>query len=156
MKALLYGCGKETFEVTRYWEGEGHRQTRRFDGLSIRFRRDLTRRTTSITRTSSRRCLVPSVRASGSTSLSLAVTVGGIGIDDFCRMSISKALEFVNNLKLSETEMVIAKEIIKEVKSRLGFLESVDLTTSRSHAKPVRCQVVRLSAYGSRRRSARR
>ena len=127
MKALLYGCGKETFEVTRYWEGEGHRQTRRFDGIinTIQARFDQTHDEYYEDFVEEVPC--PECQGKRLNELSLAVTVGGIGIDDFCRMSITKALEFVNSLKLSETEMVIAKEIIKEVKSRLGFLESVGL-----------------------------
>ena len=59
--------------------------------------------------------------------ISLAVTVGGLNIDEFCRKSVSKALEFVESLTFTEMEMAIAKEIIKEIRSRLGFLESVGL-----------------------------
>ena len=59
----------------------------------------------------------------------LAVTVGGKNIDEFCRLSVTKALEFVENLRLTETEQTIAKEILKEVKARLGFLRASGLTT---------------------------
>ncbi len=59
--------------------------------------------------------------------VSLAVTVGGINISDFCEMSVTKALDFVNQLTLSDREMIIAKSILKEVRSRLGFLKSVGL-----------------------------
>ncbi len=67
--------------------------------------------------------------------VSLAVTVGGINISDFCNKSVTQALDFVNNLKLSERETLIAAAILKEIKSRLGFLQSVGLeylTLSRS------------------------
>ena len=66
---------------------------------------------------------------------SLAVTVGGINIAEFCKMSVVKAIDFVNELKLNEKERFIAKAIIKEINSRLGFLNSVGLgylTLSRS------------------------
>lgn len=68
---------------------------------------------------------------------SLAVTVGGINIADFCRMSVVQALEFVKGLEeqLSDKEKFIANSIIKEIKSRLGFLNNVGLgylTLSRS------------------------
>jgi len=59
--------------------------------------------------------------------VSLAVTVGGINISDFCEKSVVQALDFVNNLKLTERETLIATAILKEVKSRLGFLQSVGL-----------------------------
>lgn len=58
---------------------------------------------------------------------SLAVTVGGINISELCRKSIVKALEFIDNLKLAPKEQMIAAEIIKEIKERLGFLKSVGL-----------------------------
>ena len=58
---------------------------------------------------------------------SLAVTVGGINISELCRKSIVKTLEFIDNLKLTKKEQMIAAEIIKEIKERLGFLKSVGL-----------------------------
>ena len=58
---------------------------------------------------------------------SLAVTVGGINIWDFCEMSVENALEFIDNLQFSEKDSFIASPIVKELKSRLGFLNSVGL-----------------------------
>lgn len=58
---------------------------------------------------------------------SLAVTVGGINISDFCKMSVVDALEFVKNLELSEKEAIIGEEIVKEIIERLNFLKSVGL-----------------------------
>ena len=57
----------------------------------------------------------------------LSVTVGGRNIMEFCRMSVTEALNFVNGLKLTPREAMIAKQILKEIKSRLGFLQSVGL-----------------------------
>ncbi len=48
----------------------------------------------------------------------LAVTVGGKNIMEFCDMSVAEAIEFVSDLKLSETHMKIAEEIIKEIKGK--------------------------------------
>lgn len=67
--------------------------------------------------------------------ISLAVTVGGINISQFCDMSITEALDFLENLKLTERESQIARLILKEIKSRLTFLKNVGLeylTLSRS------------------------
>ena len=58
---------------------------------------------------------------------SLAVTVGGLDIDAFCHKSVTQALDFVDHLELSETQMMIAERILKEIKNRLGFLQSVGL-----------------------------
>ncbi len=57
----------------------------------------------------------------------LGVTVGGKNIHEFCTMSVADSLEFVKQLDFTETEMVVAREILKELKSRLGFLVSVGL-----------------------------
>ena len=67
--------------------------------------------------------------------MSLAVTVGGVNIADFCEKSVSQALDFINHLELSPRDSMIAAAILKEIKSRLGFLQSVGLeylTLSRS------------------------
>ena len=58
---------------------------------------------------------------------SLAVTVGGLDIDAFCRKSVTQALDFVDHLELTEAQMRIAERILKEIRSRLGFLQSVGL-----------------------------
>ena len=66
---------------------------------------------------------------------SLAVTVGGINIADFCKKSVVDAIDFIQSLELSEKERIIGEEIIKEITERLNFLKSVGLgylTLSRS------------------------
>ena len=65
----------------------------------------------------------------------LSVTVGGKNISEFCDMSITDAIDFVNNLELNEKDKFISKSILKEINSRLNFLKSVGLeylTLSRS------------------------
>ena len=66
---------------------------------------------------------------------SLSVTVGGMNIAELCHKSVAKALEFFENLEISDRDKLIGEQIIKEIKSRLGFLKSVGLeylTLSRS------------------------
>lgn len=66
---------------------------------------------------------------------SLAVTVCGMNISDFCKMSITEALEFIDKMELSEREKLIGARILKEIRERLNFLKSVGLeylTLSRS------------------------
>ena len=68
---------------------------------------------------------------------SLAVTVGGLNIDEFCRKSVTDALDFIDHLTLTHQQMLIADRILKEIKNRLGFLQSVGLqylTLSRAAA----------------------
>ena len=65
----------------------------------------------------------------------LAVTVGGLNIYEFTCLPIRKALEFIEGLQLTERELMIAAQVIKEIKARLQFLLDVGLeylTLSRS------------------------
>lgn len=57
----------------------------------------------------------------------LAVTVHGNNIMDMCDLSIEDALEVVQTIKLTDEELFIAKPIMKEVSSRLGFMNNVGL-----------------------------
>lgn len=57
----------------------------------------------------------------------LAVTVGDLNIHEVCSLSIEKAAAFFKELKLDSTNAKIAKEILKEINARLGFLENVGL-----------------------------
>jgi len=61
---------------------------------------------------------------------SLAVTVGGLNIMDVCAMSVVQELEWIKSIDdgvLSEREKMIAREILKEIQARLGFLKDVGL-----------------------------
>lgn len=58
---------------------------------------------------------------------SLAVTVGGLNISDLTKMSIIKAIEFLDQVKLSDRDMMIAKQVFKEIRDRLEFLQGVGL-----------------------------
>ena len=66
---------------------------------------------------------------------SLAVTVGGLNIAELSQKSVADALAFINGIRLTEREHMIADRILKEITERLGFLQSVGLeylTLSRS------------------------
>ncbi len=58
---------------------------------------------------------------------SLAVTVGGISIAELSSMTVTRARDFLNAITLSESEKIIAAQILKELNSRLGFLTDVGL-----------------------------
>ena len=57
----------------------------------------------------------------------LAVTVGGKSIHEFCQLSVNDALAFMDKLQLTEQQQLIAGQVLKEIRSRLGFLKSVGL-----------------------------
>lgn len=58
---------------------------------------------------------------------SLSITVNGLNISELCEKSVLDALKFISDIKLSEKEKIIAKEILKEIKNRLNFLKDVGL-----------------------------
>ena len=53
--------------------------------------------------------------------------MGGINIDSFTKMSVVDALKFIESVKLTDREMMIAGQVLKEIKERLTFLSSVGL-----------------------------
>ena len=55
----------------------------------------------------------------------LAVTVGGRNIHELTRLSVTRAIEFLEGLELTETEQLIGARIIKEIRERLTFLDNV-------------------------------
>ncbi len=58
---------------------------------------------------------------------SLSVTVNDLNISQLCHKSVSSAYKFFEEVKLSKREQIIGENIIKEIRSRLGFLQSVGL-----------------------------
>lgn len=58
---------------------------------------------------------------------SLAITVGGKNIYDLTKLSVGESIDFFNNLVLTESEEMIAKQIRKEIQDRLGFMKNVGL-----------------------------
>ena len=65
------------------------------------------------------------------------MTVGGLSITEFCDMPVDRELAFVNDLRLEGAQAVIAEQILREIRARLGFLQSVGLrylTLSRAAA----------------------
>ncbi len=125
---LLYGSD-EQYTVTRYFGGEAHTQRTGFGGIipaiTERANPNVTDHEYYDQFMVDTEC--PKCHGARLNPEALSVTVGGINIHEFCSKSISAALTFVNGLSFTETEMKIAREIIKELKSRLGFLFSVGL-----------------------------
>jgi excinuclease ABC subunit A len=58
----------------------------------------------------------------------LAVTVHGLSIMDVCNLGVDDAIDLFNNLKLTDDELFIARQIMKEIMARLGFMSNVGLT----------------------------
>lgn len=128
MQVLLYGSGNETYDIVRYFGGEAHRQKAKFDGvISIIQQRMNMQNNNDYYDEFIEDAPCPECNGRRLSPAALSVTVGELPIDEFCDMQIKYSAEFINSLKLSETEEAIAKEILKEIRARLSFLSSVGL-----------------------------
>ena len=125
---LLYGSDDELYDIHRWFGGEEHHQKVRFEGL-VKMMEIRMAQTNSDEYYEQfiEEAPCPVCHGKRLCPNSLAVTVGGINIDDLCRMSVSDALDFINKFEPDGMEKVISAEIIKEIKARLGFLVSVGL-----------------------------
>ena len=128
MNVLLNGTGDETYDIHRYFGGEEHHQIVKFEGLLPMIRaRMLQGMNKEYYEQFVEDAPCPKCHGKRLSPMTLAVTVGGKNITEFCDMSVSDALDFVNALVLDETEQTIARDIFKEIRARLGFLCSVGL-----------------------------
>lgn len=128
MDILLNGSGNETYDVIRYFGGEAHKQKAKFDGLlNIIQQRMNMQNNNDYYDEFVEDAPCPACNGRRLAPAPLSVTVGNLSIDKFCDMQIKYELDAINNLELTSTEEAIAKEILKEIRSRLGFLSSVGL-----------------------------
>lgn len=124
--ALMYGTGDKLYSIDRYFDKFAHHQTVPFPGV--------------LKTIESRRNSLPDYYEQFTEEIPcdvchgmrlkpeiLSVTVGGKNIHEISSMSVSECLDFFNGLELDDTERQIAREIVKEIKARLGFLRSVGL-----------------------------
>ena len=129
--AVLYGTNGETLELHREnafgsgnykapFEGIIPNLERRFRESSSQWMKEEISRVMS-----AREC--PDCHGRRLKPTSLAVTVGGINIGDFCDKSIREELEFLDTVELTEQEHRIGDGILKEIRNRLGFLKNVGL-----------------------------
>ena len=128
LNVLLYGSGDDTYEVTRYFGGAGRNSKVKFDGvINIINSRANTPGWGDYYDDFVEEVPCPKCKGRRLSDTVLAVTVGGKNIHEFCSMSVAAIYDFVNDLALTETEELIAREILKEIKARIGFLVSVGL-----------------------------
>ncbi|MBR4186438.1 MAG: excinuclease ABC subunit UvrA, partial [Clostridia bacterium] len=129
MKALLYGTGSETYDVVRYFGGTGRRSFVTWEGVIpiIDNRVNMNGEEAGYYEQFMEETDCPECRGKRLNPAALSVTVGGLDITSLCDLSIAKALDFLENLPLDAEEAVIAREIMKELRSRLRFLLNVGL-----------------------------
>ena len=141
LHALLYGTGDERIEMQRESMFGSGTYFNQFEGIIPNLERRFRETSSEWVKEeialvmSSEEC--PACHGRRLKPTSLAVTVGGINIADFCDKSVNEELDFINTAKVSTRDEMIGAPIFKEVKERLGFLKSVGLgylTLSRGAA----------------------
>lgn len=129
-QTLLYGAS-DVFTVTRQFGGRKQQQTTTYEGLIKMIEKRSQPGGGAWEHEYYEQFLTdvdcPDCHGAKLNPSALGVTIGGKNIHQFCMMSVSDALEFTKSLTFTEMEMQIAREIVKELKSRLGFLVSVGL-----------------------------
>ena len=131
VNAILYGTGGERIEMHRENEFGSGRYLNEFEGivnnLERRFRETSSEWMKEEIATVMNGVECPDCHGKRLKPTSLAVTVGEVNISDLCEMSVRQELNFINDIQLTDQEHRIGDGILKEVRERLGFLQSVGL-----------------------------
>jgi excinuclease ABC subunit A len=130
-QVVLYGSGEEPLEFDYWMHGRKYRWSKPFEGVLENMRRRMEETESESVRErlggylSPREC--PVCHGARLNPVSLAVTVGELSIDRFNALSVEAARDFVDGLSLEGEDAVIAGEVLKELRSRLAFLNDVGL-----------------------------
>ena len=129
--AIMFGTKGEPLQL-RYEKNEGYGVIKReFEGIVNNLERRYRETQSPAMRADIEECMseTPCPECGGRRlkKSALAVTVGGISIAEFTDLSVVNALQFIDGLQLSPKELTIAERILKEIRARLGFLQSVGL-----------------------------
>ena len=129
---ILYGTKGEKLRMT-YNRGNGMGVLEQpFEGIMNNIARRYKETQSDSARKELEECMssAPCPQCGGDrlSDIARAVTVGGIGIMDFCRMSVAAGLKFMENLHLEGNMATVAEQIVREIVSRLKFLTDVGLS----------------------------
>lgn len=137
--AILYGTDGVKLKLHRSTEYGGGTYFQPFEGIIPNMERRYRDTNSEFSKAEIEDCMTempcPDCHGERLKKESLAVTVGGKNISELCRLSVTDCADFINGLELTKREKMISGQIVKEIKSRLGFLKSVGLeylTLSRS------------------------
>ena len=131
MDVILYGTQGEKLRMT-YNRGNGMGVLEQpFEGIMNNIARRFRETQSDAARKELEECMAtapcPHCNGDRLSEIARAVTVGGIGIMDFCKMSVRQALQFMDNLKLEGNMAIVAEQIVREIHARLQFLTDVGL-----------------------------
>jgi len=129
IQKILYGTGEEKYTVSL---GEGRSYEANYEGVIPNLERRHKETDSDFMRRDIERFMrereCTACKGARLKPVVLAVTIHGLSIMDICNLGVDAALDlFDNNLKLDEKELFIAAQILKEIQSRLGFMNNVGL-----------------------------
>lgn len=131
LRAILYGTNGKKIKMKRVTSYGSGTYMNDFEGiinnLKRRYRESASDWSRAEIETVMRDCKCGACKGARLKPEPLAVTVGGKNIYEFTQMSISDELDFIENLKLTEKEHMIGDLVVREIKERLTFLNSVGL-----------------------------
>lgn len=131
INAILYGTNGKRLKMTRVTSYGSGTYMSEFEGIVNNLQRRYKETGSDYSRAAIEEVMQDSecseCKGSRLKAEAMSVTVGGKNIYEFCCMPISDELEFINSLKLTEKEKLIGNLVIKEIRERLTFLNSVGL-----------------------------
>lgn len=139
LDAILYGTDGVKLKLHRSTEYGGGVYYQPFEGIIPNMERRYRDTNSELSKNEIEDCMTetpcPDCHGHRLKKESLAVTIGGKNISELCNLSVNDCADFINGLELSKRDKMISGQIVKEIKSRLGFLKNVGLeylTLSRS------------------------
>ncbi len=129
---VLYGTGAKHLQFDYYVKGRKFQWSKPFEGVLANLYRRMEETESDSVRERLKEYLgrieCPSCHGSRLNPISLAVTVGGVSIDKFNAMPVDQAMNFIRDLKLDAEKTIIAADVTREIRDRLGFLHDVGLS----------------------------
>ncbi len=132
LDAILFGTGEEKLDISYSNYGSSRAVSRPFEGIVNNLERRYLEQQSDTARQelesymSAQPC--PDCNEDRLSPIVLRVTVGGKNISDFCKLTVTQAIAFIDGLILTPTEEKIADSIMKEIRARLDFLQKVGLS----------------------------
>ncbi len=129
--ALLYGLGERHIQYDWRWSGGVYRHGDTFAGVIADLREKHRKAKSNFVRAYyekfMRKAICPDCGGARLNAQALAVQVCGINLCELSTLSIEQAVDFIEGLELGPTERIIAEDVVKEIRGRLGFLLDVGL-----------------------------
>lgn len=131
LQALLYGTGDKKLKMKRVTSYGSSSYNSTFEGIIHNLERRYAETTSDWARSDIEsvmtQCTCPDCGGARLSKACLSVTVGGKNIYEFCQMPIHEELQFIEQLQLTKKEQMIGEMILREIRERLNFLNSVGL-----------------------------